>query len=74
MASQIYRATVSCTTTHPDTGVVVRLRRGEVRAATDPLVRARPGVFEPVTLEGEQPIEQATKRPGEKRSTPRPKT
>jgi hypothetical protein len=54
-------------------GGVVRLKRGAVWAAEDPLVTARPELFsdEPVILHssgpGKPPVEEATAVPGEKR-------
>lgn len=59
-------STATCTTRHPDTGMVVRLRPGQLFAADDPLVVARPGLFEPVAIAAAE-IEQASKAPGEKR-------
>jgi hypothetical protein len=55
-----------CSTHHPETGLVVRLRKDQLWPATHPLVRARPNLFSEPTL-----VEQATSNPGEKRQVRR---
>jgi hypothetical protein len=55
-----------CSTTHPETGLIVRLRKNQLYPRNHPLVRARPQLF------GKLPdIEQASAAPGEKRPTVR---
>lgn len=51
-------------------GGTVRIREGDVWAADDPLVKARPALFSrtPVAVHRTvSPVEQATAAPGEKR-------
>lgn len=55
-----------CSTTHPETGLIVRLRKDQPWPRTHPLVRARPQLF------GSPPaVEQASAAPGEKRTVRR---
>lgn len=51
-----------CVTTEPDTGVRVRLRKGEAYRSDHPLVKAMPGLFVAMPE-----VEQATQGPGERR-------
>lgn len=79
MAATIVFAMQTCTTTDPKTGLIVRTVEGEPWAADDPFVLAKPELFgnaphrirrtvEPAAI---QPIETATKTPGEKRKVNR---
>jgi hypothetical protein len=54
-----------CSTKHPETGLVVRLRKDQRFPRNHPLVRARPQLFSTPT------VEQATANPGEKRTVRR---
>lgn len=65
----IYIAVDNCSTTNPETGMLVRLRKGQAFPADHPLVRLRPGLFVPMDTGDE--IEQTTRRPGEKRTVRR---
>ena len=77
MPEAIVFALATCATTDPATGLIVRTIEGEPWAANDPFVKARSDLF------GEQPdrirrtvfgqpiVEQASKAPGEKRTTKR---
>lgn len=77
MSEPIVFALATLATTDPATGLIVRTVEGEPWAAQDPFVKARPDLF------GDQPerirrtvafvpiIEQASKAPGEKRTTKR---
>jgi hypothetical protein len=70
MRTGIVYANSTCTTTDPNTGLIVRLTEGEPWAADDPFVNARPGFFAESPLNIRRtapPIEQASKAPGEKR-------
>lgn len=67
MTTDIFVAVENCSTINPETGLVVRLRKGQAFAADHPLVRLRPGLFVPMEL----PVEQATRQPGEKRTVRR---
>lgn len=77
MSEPIVFALSTCTTTDPATGLIVRLREGELWAANDPFVKVRPDLFgaqpERVrrTMPAQAPVEQASKAPGEKRTTKR---
>lgn len=77
MSEPIVFALSTCTTTDPATGLIIRLREGELWAADDPFVKARPDLFgaQPErirrTIPAQPVIEQASKAPGEKRATKR---
>ena len=60
-------ATSNCSVRNAD-GIIVRLRAGHIYRSDDPVVRLHPDLFEPVEI----PVEQATKNPGQKRTTRRP--
>lgn len=65
MSDRLVVALDDCYTTTPD-GLPVRLLRGEVWRADDPLVKAMPDLF------GAPPgVEQATSAPGERRGARR---
>lgn len=66
MSEPVAVASATCSTTHPDTGVIIRLRKGDLFPADHPLVKARPAMFEPLAAVVAR-VEQATKSPGEKR-------
>lgn len=66
--SDIVVALQDCSTTHPETGLIVRLRKDQPWPRTHPLVRARPHLF---TAPATTPVEQASAAPGEKRSVRR---
>lgn len=69
----------ACTIIDPSTGLKIRLSPGEAWWASDPIVKARPELFNrlPVTVRGvpsqrksdssDSPIENATANPGVKR-------
>lgn len=57
-----------CSSKDPSSGLVYRLRKGEVWKADHPLVIARPHLFDRAAGTG---VEQATKSPGEKREVKR---
>lgn len=69
--SLVYAA--QSTTTVAPNGISVRLNRGEVWAADDPLVLARPGLFTPVAdpRRTVPVVEEATAVPGVRRSVKR---
>ena len=77
MSEPIVFALSTCTTTDPATGLIVRVSEGEPWAAQDPFVKARPELFGAVperirrTVPYLPPVEQASKAPGEKRTTKR---
>jgi hypothetical protein len=50
-------------------GIVVRLRAGHMYRSDDPIVLLHPDLFEPVEI---PTVEQATRNPGQKRTTRRP--
>ena len=56
--------------TRDSEGITVRLKAGAVYRSTDPIVRHRPDLFTPLDIT--TTVEQATKSPGEKRTTKRP--
>ena len=70
-------AAFTASTANPSTGFIVHIVEGEVWAADDPLVLARPDLFTdspPVirrTAPAPAPIETASKAPGERRSVKR---
>ncbi len=71
MSLPVVYAKSSLSTSSPTTGLIVRLKRGEPWWADDPLVKARPELFE---VEPSKPrstvrIETTTSAPGEKRRT-----
>lgn len=51
-----------------------RLRKGEAWHATSPVVKARPELFgpQPPKVHGDAPVEEATAKPGAKRSVRKP--
>lgn len=71
-------AASSLSTGNPANGVIINMVEGEVWAADDPFVLARPDLFTdspPLirrTAPAPAPIEAATKAPGERRSAKRP--
>ena len=78
MSEPIVFALSTCVTTDPATGLIVRISEGEPWAAGDPFVKARPDLFgaQPERIRRTVPaappvIEQASKAPGEKRTTKR---
>jgi hypothetical protein len=80
MAAAVVFARQSCSVTDAS-GLKVRLVEGEVWAADDPLVRARPDFFSvlpptvrrsgPAVREVEAPVEVASAEPGVKRAVKR---
>jgi hypothetical protein len=77
MSEPIVFALVTCSTTNPNTGLIVRVSEGEPWAANDPFVKARSDLFgaQPEKIRRTVPmvpiVEQASKAPGEKRTTKR---
>jgi hypothetical protein len=77
MSEPIVFALSTCSTTDPATGLIVRVSEGEPWAASDPFVKAKPELFGAVpkrirrTVPFQPPVEQASKAPGEKRTTRR---
>jgi|GEM_PF-1509560 hypothetical protein len=77
MSEPIVFALSTCSTTDPQTGLIIRVVEGEPWAANDPFVKARPDLFgaQPERIRRTIPaapvIEQASKAPGEKRTTKR---
>jgi len=77
MSEPIVFALSTCSTTDPDSGIIIRIVEGEPWAAGDPFVKARPDLFgaQPERIRRTIPyqpvIEQASKAPGEKRATKR---
>ena len=76
MPDQVVFAAATLSTANPADGVIIAIVEGEVWAADDPFVRARPDLFTdvaPVVRRTAAPavIEQATKAPGERRSVKR---
>lgn len=61
-------ATTNCSVRNAD-GIVVRLRAGHMYRSDDPIVLLHPDLFEPVEI---PTVEQATRNPGQKRTTRRP--
>lgn len=67
----------TCSTTDPNTGLIVRMVEAEPWAADDPFVASRPEMFsdEPQkvrrTAPGPKPVEAATKAPGAKKAVKR---
>jgi hypothetical protein len=77
MSERIVFALSTCSTTNPATGVIVRVVEGEPWAADDPFVAAKPDLFGTIpnkirrTVDAPPVVEQASKAPGEKRTTKR---
>jgi hypothetical protein len=76
MANTIVFAMQTCTTTDPNTGLIVRTVEGEPWLADDPFVKAKPELFgaQPHRIRRTttaKPVETATKTPGEKRKVTR---
>lgn len=77
MSEPIVFALATCATSDPTTGLIIRTVEGEPWAAGDPFVKARPDLFgdQPERIRRTVPampvVEQASKAPGEKRTTKR---
>jgi hypothetical protein len=77
MSEPIVFALSTCSTTDPQTGLIIRVVEGEPWAANDPFVKARSDLFgsQPERIRRTVPavpvVEQASKAPGEKRTTKR---
>lgn len=66
MSSDFVVSLHDCSTKHPETGLVIRLRKDQRFPRTHPLVRARPHLFSTPA-----DVEQASAAPGEKRAVRR---
>ena len=64
-------AAQTCSSRDPNTGLVVRLVKGQVWDADDPFVKTRPQLFIFTEAASRSSVEKATKAPGEKRETRR---
>lgn len=71
MAHDVVYAVNDCVTRHPETGMIIRLRRYEPWMRAHPLVKARPHLFIDDPAAPAIAVEQATRAPGEKRSVRR---
>lgn len=69
--ADVVYAVDDCVTKHPDTGIIIRLRRFEPWMRNHPLVRARPHLFTDDPALPARPVEQASRAPGEKRTVRR---
>lgn len=66
MATDVVLSLQDCSTKHPETGLVIRLRKDQPFPRNHPLVRARPHLFSKPAA-----VEQASAAPGEKRAVRR---